>query len=180
MKSKCCSHCGTELIIDKNWTKANAKKKYYLCRRCLSKHRKAYYRANKAKILFYDKKYRTANKEYIANRISAWRKANKEHLAGYERARRHANEGSYVDYILKWRYGITLADYDEMLEVQGNGCAICGKTPEENGQRLSVDHNHETGEVRGLLCRGCNSAIGHFKDSPERCLAAARYLQEHG
>ncbi len=77
---------------------------------------------------------------------------------------------------LKDVYGLTLAEYDALLELQGNGCAICGKTPEENGQRLAVDHDHETGEVRGLLCRACNSGIGFLCDNPNLCYRAAQYL----
>lgn len=55
-------------------------------------------------------------------------------------------------------------------------CAVCGKPPTE--QRLSVDHSHETGEVRGLLCNNCNSGIGRFKDNPETLVAAAVYLMK--
>ena len=78
--------------------------------------------------------------------------------------------------ILRDKYGITLAHYDEMLERQENTCAICGLTPEENGKRLCVDHNHETGEVRGLLCDDCNRGIGTFRDNPVSLARAAEYL----
>jgi len=88
-----------------------------------------------------------------------------------------ASKGRYRQRNLLNYYGITLEAYDKMLEDQGGGCAICGQTPEENGQRLEVDHNHETGEVRGLLCRTCNMGVGAFKDSVERCLQAAEYLK---
>ena len=74
------------------------------------------------------------------------------------------------------RYGVTESQYLEMLESQGNVCAICGKTPEENGRRLSIDHDHKTGRVRGLLCIGCNRALGYFRDRPEIMLSAAEYL----
>lgn len=62
------------------------------------------------------------------------------------------------------RYGITVEEYAEMLAGQGGHCAICPRTPEENGKLLSVDHDHETGEVRGLLCQPCNLALGHLED----------------
>lgn len=78
---------------------------------------------------------------------------------------------------LYYKYGITLKEYDEMLESQGNACAICGKTPEENGKRLYVDHNHKTGKVRGLLCANCNKALGFFQDNPELCRLAMLYLR---
>ena len=67
-----------------------------------------------------------------------------------------------------------------MLDEQGGGCAICQKTPEENGRRLAVDHNHTTGDVRGLLCTQCNVGLGNLGDSVERLRSAIRYLNERG
>ena len=88
-------------------------------------------------------------------------------------------EPSYARH-LRNTYGISLADYGRLLEEQGNGCAVCRKTPKENGKRLAVDHNHSTGEVRGLLCSQCNKGIGNLGDSPDRVLAAFQYLTERG
>lgn len=68
---------------------------------------------------------------------------------------------------LKTRFGLDPEDYEEMLEKQDGRCAICGSLPD--GQHLSVDHNHETGDVRGLLCQPCNLALGHL----ERHLSSA-------
>lgn len=67
-------------------------------------------------------------------------------------------------------------DYENLLEKQNNACAICGITVEENGKKLVVDHNHETLQVRGLLCHYCNSGLGFFKDSPTRLSIAIEYL----
>lgn len=58
-------------------------------------------------------------------------------------------------------FGLTLEEYDKMLKEQKGVCAICGKI-NKSGNRLSVDHNHLTGRVRGLLCTTCNSALGFF------------------
>ncbi|TAE75120.1 MAG: hypothetical protein EAZ84_09905 [Verrucomicrobia bacterium] len=88
--------------------------------------------------------------------------------------------GRAQQWKLKNRFNLTLSDYDSLLEQQGNGCAICGKSPEENGKRLAVDHNHRTGEVRGLLCTACNTAIGLLSDSPSTLRSATRYLEERG
>ncbi len=65
-------------------------------------------------------------------------------------------------YYLKHTYNIALADYDEMLERQKGVCAICGGL-NSAGQRLCVDHDHATGEVRGLLCHGCNTRLGWYE-----------------
>jgi len=104
----------------------------------------------------------------------------KEDKAVYHRAYYLAHKGENGrrnrSNHLRIRYGITLADYDEMLENQGGGCAICGKTPAEEGRHLSVDHDHETGEVRGLLCVDCNRGLGCFRDNSNLCRFAAQYL----
>ena len=81
------------------------------------------------------------------------------------------------------RYGITLLEYDRMLEKQGHVCAICSN-PETKIVRgreaaLAVDHCHETGKVRGLLCDRCNRGLGSFDDSSERLINASNYLKEH-
>lgn len=82
---------------------------------------------------------------------------------------------------LKHRYGITVDEYDKMMEYQ-QGCAICGAT-ECGGRgpnsRLAVDHDHETGKVRGLLCTNCNNGLGRFKDSPELLQKAITYLEKN-
>jgi hypothetical protein len=76
---------------------------------------------------------------------------------------------------LKHRYGITMADYERMYEEQEGVCAVC-QTAEAN----VVDHNHETGEVRGLLCNPCNRALGYLKDKPINAIRAFHYLTERG
>lgn len=79
---------------------------------------------------------------------------------------------------LKQRYGLTLADYNRMFTEQGGVCAICSQ-PEIHSyrRRLSVDHDHETGEVRGLLCHACNTGLGKFFENAELLEVAAAYLR---
>jgi hypothetical protein len=79
-------------------------------------------------------------------------------------------------------FGITEAEYDALFEAQGGVCYLC-HLPEYKVHPLTgktfalpVDHNHETGEVRGLLCTNCNSGIGLLGDDPERMLAVVEYL----
>lgn len=81
---------------------------------------------------------------------------------------------------LRYRYGLTLADYDEMLTEQKGGCAICGGGADNLNKRnkhFTVDHNHKTGQIRGLLCSGCNVGIAEFNESAELLNAAADYLE---
>lgn len=85
---------------------------------------------------------------------------------------------------LRKKYGITLERYEELRQSQGGGCAICGRT-EPIGRAsavvddvwLHVDHNHETGQVRGLLCTNCNHSLGGFGDDPAILRRAAAYLE---
>ena len=84
---------------------------------------------------------------------------------------------------LKHRYGITLAEYDKLLAEQGGVCGVCGKPPGDDQphhwkNKLAVDHCHDTGKVRGLLCNDCNAGIGHL-GTESVALAAARYLRLH-
>lgn len=78
---------------------------------------------------------------------------------------------------LKQSYGITLEQYDKMVEDQNGVCAICGNI-NSNGRRLSVDHNHNTGKVRALLCGGCNARLSVVEDK-NFIKKAKQYLREH-
>lgn len=74
------------------------------------------------------------------------------------------------------RYGITIDEYDEMLKMQGSVCAICaGSPPSTRILKFAVDHDHETGEVRGLLCQRCNMAL-HFIENATWRASAEAYL----
>lgn len=74
------------------------------------------------------------------------------------------------------RYGLEPEQYQLMVEEQSGVCAIC-KQPNPDGKRLSVDHDHETRRVRGLLCSGCNNGLGRFKDDSTLLRHAAAYLE---
>lgn len=78
-------------------------------------------------------------------------------------------------YHLKVKYSITETEYDDLLEKQNGRCAIC-KEICTTGRRLAVDHNHQTGAIRGLLCGRCNRGIGHFRDNPELLKSVIIYL----
>lgn len=73
------------------------------------------------------------------------------------------------------QYGISDRMYEARLKMQKGGCAICGKPPDAR-KKLAIDHNHQTGEVRGLLCLNCNHALGLLEDDVRRLKLAIRYL----
>jgi hypothetical protein len=76
---------------------------------------------------------------------------------------------------LRRRFGITQDEYEFLLTRQGGVCAICKRPPPVKGH-LAVDHNHITGQLRGLLCRACNTALGSFNEDRETLAEALRYL----
>lgn len=89
---------------------------------------------------------------------------------GYSKNRRH-----------RWlweKYGLTPEQYDALYDKQLGRCSICLVTFGEKSPH--VDHDHKTGEVRGLLCHGCNVALGHFREDPEVMMRAIAYLAENG
>jgi Recombination endonuclease VII len=80
------------------------------------------------------------------------------------------------DLTYKKRYGITLVQYNELLVKQNFACAICETPQSMLPKRLNVDHNHETGKVRGLLCWDCNKRLGWIENK-SFCAKASLYLQ---
>ena len=78
---------------------------------------------------------------------------------------------------LMYSYGISIEQYNQIFVDQNGVCLICGGK-EPNGRSLCVDHNHETGQIRGLLCRACNSGLGHFKENVDSLNNAIIYLNK--
>jgi len=107
-------------------------------------------------------RFRSAHPGYSA----AWSREHPE-----DRRRQH----------LHYEYGMTPEQYGAMFEACGGLCAICGKPETRTGRTgsilaLAVDHDHDTGAVRGLLCATCNTAVGLLNDDPQLLAAATAYL----
>lgn len=97
------------------------------------------------------------------------------------KSHREANPRRKKDLDLRYKFNITIEEFDAMLTAQGGVCAICG-TDEPGGKGgayFAVDHNHETGEVRGLLCNRCNRAIGMLDEDPNVLRSAIEYLNKY-
>lgn len=112
------------------------------------------------------KKYTEENKEKIRKYKSDYYYANREKCI--ERDRKNH---------LKRKYNVTVEWYEEQLKKQNGQCKICGTTDGRGiSSLLHVDHNHETGKVRGLLCQSCNTGIGLFKENTELLEKAIQYV----
>lgn len=103
------------------------------------------------------------------------------YMREWQRQRRAVDKDYYKDLDLKKNYGVDLDWFNQQFDKQGGVCAICGK-PEKtviHGRQISlaVDHCHDTGQVRGLLCRGCNNSIGHFGHDINILEKAIQYLK---
>lgn len=102
----------------------------------------------------------------------------------YQKKWRERNPRRAKSNDLRRSYGITLEDYEALLEAQNGVCAICGdpeKTKDKDGgpRKMPVDHDHETGVIRGLLCTPCNRALGMLKDDVKVLRRAIVYITSH-
>lgn len=122
-------------------------------------------------------------------RAQEWRQDNPEEARKISREwqakRRAKNPQRNRDEQWAWRlqreYGITVLQYHDLFEKQGGGCAICqSPDPRHASGRMVVDHDHNGGGIRGLLCGWCNSALGYLKDDPELAHRAIEYLKKGG
>ena len=159
MIQKNCTKCGnlfTENDFVKHYVKKDGRQAWKpTCRSCQNKQNRAWQRAN-------PEKYKAQRaRSYIATKIA-------HPDFQFQRGLRH---------ILK-RVNLTLEEYIRVLKKQNGVCAICGN-PETSPRykRLTIDHNHITGEFRGLLCHVCNRGLGLFKDDPILTKAATAYLR---
>jgi hypothetical protein len=117
-------------------------------------------------------KLRSANiwkdkKEELTLRNRNWLDNNKERRKKYTKVQN-----------LKRKYGLTLEQYEAMLLAQRGKCPICNKELDACAQK-DVDHCHNTGKIRDILCSNCNKGLGCFDDNPECMIAAAEYVKRH-
>jgi hypothetical protein len=118
------------------------------------------------------------NREAYIAKARQWQRDNPERHAAWaaEYRNRPERKRAMRDLYYRRTYGLSADEVDAMLEAQGGGCAICGVLPDTLG-RLHLDHDHVSGEIRGLLCQSCNQAIGHLRDDPGLLRRAADYLE---
>lgn len=135
------------------------------------------------------KDWKSKNSEQVAAYQKQWREENAEHVAQYGKAymaeymsKPEVQEATWRRNLWK-NYKMTDAEFNELWSVQSGQCAICSVELLPRGRQpnaVAVDHNHDTGAVRGLLCQACNRGIGLFYDSPSILQSAVKYLEERG
>lgn len=105
--------------------------------------------------------------------------SSKESVKDKERRKAPGGYRKQKSALLKYLYGITIDEYEELLAWQNYTCEICQRPHNPKGRRMFVDHDHETGALRGLLCQNCNSVLGLAHDSPEVLRKAADYIEKY-
>ena len=147
-----CIHCGIELA-NKNWSLSNKKTSNYICKKCARQKIKIYRNSNPCKVKEQKHRYWLLHKKEIMKHRGQQRKWAK----------------------IMRKYKITKEQYEYILRSQDYRCAICGKKFTKKNPAC-VDHNHRTKEVRGILCRKCNTAIGFLGDDAYLTHKAFEYL----
>ena|ERR1700752_597537 len=142
-----------------------------VCRPCHAAYMRVWVRQNWGKVRIAQQAYRKNNAEKVAATKKRWTSS-------------EACKTMKRDYHLRMSFGLSLQEYITLAVKQGGCCAICRRQETKicrNGklQPLSVDHDHATGKIRGLICDSCNVAIGRMDDDPRILRAAARYIEEH-
>lgn len=129
------------------------------CKECKKGYRKKWYEANRGAVL-------AKNKEWLAKN------------PGHSREWYRNNKQIARNWQLNRDFGISLDQYNKMLQDQSSKCKICNVSQDETPKNFAVDHCHLTNKIRGLLCQNCNLGIGYFRDNHEILNKALKYLKE--
>lgn len=126
-------------------------------------------------------KWAKDNKERLAIKSHNYYLTHKDEWQARDDALRQLDPVAYKrmrrDQDMRSKYGISADEYDIMFSNQGNCCAICGLTM--NDRQMVVDHDHDTGYIRGIVCSDCNFALGHFYDNTQTMINAISYLNKY-
>lgn len=179
---KKCSICKVDLPLSNFYLDNRSKdKKGRECKTCVKRKVDLWTKEN------YDKKLETIknwnrqdlNKEKRRLYRLKWQRENRGKMSEIRRNWVLNNPTKEKNRRLVYSTGITLEQYEEMLKNQNGVCCICNHISED-GRQLCVDHCHNTGKIRGLLCNKCNAGIGFFKDRIDVLSSAINYLQKNG
>ena len=128
-----------------------------------------------AKRIAYRKTWTEKNRTKLAEQSRCWKAEHREQVNTRARERYYERRDQELARQRLSKYGIDQITYDALVAAQNGCCLICGERTSIN---LSVDHDHSTGQIRGLICNDCNIAIAKAKDSPILLRAMADYLEK--
>lgn len=167
----------------------------------MAAYKRQWYEAHRAEAIANSRRHATKDPAKTKAQKAAWyqrtiEKQRAKHAVRYQKHKdvvvgraknwAAANPDRVKDAKLRLSFGISLEQYNAMLDAQGGVCAICHRpetTPVAKGstklRALAVDHCHDTGKVRGLLCAACNQSLGKMDESADRLRTAAAYLDQY-
>lgn len=149
----------------------------YACRKCVQAKAKIYRDSHKDKVYEKQKRYLKRHAERRKETCRKYYEKNREKiLAKVSSEKKSRNAWDRRIYHIKRHYGLTEPEYVSMLERQGGLCVICGLPPHD-GRFLVVDHDHDSGAVRDLLCLPCNSRLGVIEKTPDLIVKMIEYLE---
>ena len=156
---KVCNKCLEEKPIECFHNRGDRKRA--TCKECDRKKNREYYETYRERILTRNKEYRGRSLEQISENKARYYRENKEVI---------------LEKMAAKDFGITV---EEVRDLRKLPCRICGTEKCKSGRAIAIDHCHETGRIRGVLCANCNTGIGLLNDSPELLRNAASYLEEN-
>lgn len=164
-----CRKC--ENMLSKEWRRKNSEKV-----RAAGRIRNERYK-NKDPEAYKKRKheYYVKHKERMLRQSKQWAKDNPEQARAIQKKSRKKRQARTRDYVLRTKYGITLKEYNNLVDKQGGHCPLCGNVLADN---YAVDHCHDTGRVRGVLCRGCNTGVGLLRHDVKVLRNAIKYLSD--
>lgn len=177
IECKQCLGCREIKVVSSDFYVASNGYSSARCKQCKNKQRTEWFRrdeeGNKKKTSEWGKKYRSdpIRKKKLNEKCKQYYKENREEI------RKYSKNPGIKNSILKYKFGITLEQYEQMLTEQNKKCKICLNAFTET-KYIHVDHCHTTGKVRGLLCPQCNMALGLLKDNECSLLRAIKYLKD--
>lgn len=164
-RSKTCCVCGETKPLDDFYKMKGMRDGHRNeCKHCNLAAKRGRYASDPAKYKAMVKRWQQANPERV----------NENHRVNNARPER---KRALRDQYYRRTFGISADDFDALLDGQGGGCAVCGSVP-ERAASLHLDHCHDSGAIRGILCLSCNQGLGKFRERADLLDAAARYLRE--
>lgn len=139
---------------------------------------------SKEKIIGYRRKYYQENREAILakakKKAASYYKKNKEKVKNNVKRWRENNPGKTKELQIRRKYGLSMQEYSNLIEKQQFQCAACGIGLKDlPGSEIQIDHCHNTGNIRGILCGRCNRALGLLNDDPIKTQKLADYIKKY-
>lgn len=165
MEMKTCTKCGETLPTTLEYFHKSGTGLRTICKLCIKAYKEQWYKKNESEILRKRREYYYSDHQRSLERSKEYRHKNKSKLRVRE---------------LEGNHNIKEKHIRDLMDKQRGCCAICGDSlvNPDSYRSFSVDHNHETGNVRGLLCHSCNTSLGLLKENPSILFSMIKYIEE--